>query len=558
MTFVARRACVASLFVLLFSSVASAADHYVAVWGRPDATGAPTDPWSTIQGALDQAGPGDRVIIRSGVFHERLRFPTGGLPGAPITVRADAGQRVVVDGSSFHDLGSTDAVVEIDDASHIRFLGIEVRNSRRTCVRVLDGTHVELAELRISNCRESGIAFFDSDVPMYATVRDNVVHDVGQAGILLWKNNGGYFLVENNEVYNVGGEGNHDGIQANDTPWVVIRGNVVHDVNPAGDFIDVGGNQYLEGMTHHVLVENNVVYPGAGLPDGRVKLNNQPRRAIYRKNVLSGTGFAFYEQPFHQVAIYHNTIVNAVGHSVIFWTLDASGPFAGIQVKNNIFAYADDKLLMHSPKPVDGGLTSILMSGNAYGFGPGGGVEWAVEGANHDFEGTAAGYQQWRAVTGQEPFGGTLLNMGLGGVFVNPGSGDYSPRRGGPLVDRGVPLTNTTAAGSGTQVPVGAAYFFFDGFGMTEGDFIRVGSQITQVLHADDASRILTVSPAVSWTQGAPVSLAYAGGGPDIGAVETMLDEPGSVNVETPEPCSGCSTTPVSVELRRQALSNFR
>lgn len=43
-------------------------------------------PLASIQGALERAAPGETVFVRPGVYRERIEPPTGGEPGAPITV----------------------------------------------------------------------------------------------------------------------------------------------------------------------------------------------------------------------------------------------------------------------------------------------------------------------------------------------------------------------------------------------------------------------------------------------------------------------------------------
>ncbi len=57
--------------------------------------GSPEKPFHTISGALAIAAPGDTVVVREGVYRESLRIPSGE-PDAPLTLRAQEGERVVV------------------------------------------------------------------------------------------------------------------------------------------------------------------------------------------------------------------------------------------------------------------------------------------------------------------------------------------------------------------------------------------------------------------------------------------------------------------------------
>ncbi len=57
--------------------------------------GSPTAPFLSITAATKAAKPGDTVLIRSGIYREQVRLPSG-MPGQPITLRAAERQRVIV------------------------------------------------------------------------------------------------------------------------------------------------------------------------------------------------------------------------------------------------------------------------------------------------------------------------------------------------------------------------------------------------------------------------------------------------------------------------------
>ncbi len=116
-------------------------------------------------------------------------------------------------------------------------------------------------------------------------------------------------------------------------------------------------------------------------------------------------------------------------------------------------------------------------------------------------------------------------NTGADPTFVNAANGDFRPLGGSsPLIDGGSFLTLTTAAGTDTtQVPVGDAGYFFDGYGIpgVSGDTIQIGTATATVTAVDDATNTLTLDAPVSFGAGYPVSLPYAGLAPDIGAIES-------------------------------------
>lgn len=56
-------------------------------------------PFRTISRAAELAGPGDTVLVFSGIYRERVAPARGGLPGAPVVYMASPGEKVIVKGS---------------------------------------------------------------------------------------------------------------------------------------------------------------------------------------------------------------------------------------------------------------------------------------------------------------------------------------------------------------------------------------------------------------------------------------------------------------------------
>ncbi len=83
-----------------FDASASAETYVVSPQGDDTHSGAWGDPLRTISAAAAKAQPGDTVLVREGIYRERVAPPRGGLEGAPIVYRAEPGKRVVVKGSN--------------------------------------------------------------------------------------------------------------------------------------------------------------------------------------------------------------------------------------------------------------------------------------------------------------------------------------------------------------------------------------------------------------------------------------------------------------------------
>ncbi len=94
------RACLLSLCPLWLCASLSAATYVVSPRGDNAQAGGWGSPLKTISAAAERAQPGDTVLVREGVYRERVTPPRGGRPGSPIVYRAQPGDRVVIKGSN--------------------------------------------------------------------------------------------------------------------------------------------------------------------------------------------------------------------------------------------------------------------------------------------------------------------------------------------------------------------------------------------------------------------------------------------------------------------------
>jgi len=76
-----------------------AATFAVSPTGDDEATGDASAPFRTIGRAAVCAKPGDTVLVRAGIYRERVTPPRGGEPGKPITYRGEKLGRVIIKGS---------------------------------------------------------------------------------------------------------------------------------------------------------------------------------------------------------------------------------------------------------------------------------------------------------------------------------------------------------------------------------------------------------------------------------------------------------------------------
>jgi hypothetical protein len=107
--------------------------------------------------------------------------------------------------------------------------------------------------------------------------------------------------------------------------------------------------------------------------------------------------------------------------------------------------------------------------------------------------------------------------------LITPGSdlASYVLPSNSPCVDSGDFLTLTNGAGSGTNIVVLDASYFYDGYGLTAGDTIIVGSnEPVIVTEVNYQTKTLTLNTPITWNNEDHVSMRYLGTGPDIGAYE--------------------------------------
>ena len=98
-----------------------------------DAPGTSERPWKTIATAAEKASPGDVVVIRGGVYRERVLAKTSGTAQAPIRFEAAAGENVVLSGADrLTGWRKADAARPIYSAAwpH-KFIGLESENDRQ-------------------------------------------------------------------------------------------------------------------------------------------------------------------------------------------------------------------------------------------------------------------------------------------------------------------------------------------------------------------------------------------------------------------------------------------
>jgi len=322
-----RGLCLLWLMLLVAAAgPAEAAEYFVSPAGSDAAPGSVEAPWRTLQHAVEQVGPGDVITVEAGVY-AGCRIQVSGQPGAPITLRAAPGARVVIDrpgpdnrhGSNLElETWQGEGTVawwviqglEVVDAP---WAGIDLRGSRRA-----HSHHLTICDCLVRGAGRSGIfsAFVDHLRIENCTSRDN-----GEHGIYV-SNSGDWPVLEGNtcqDNYACGIQINGDASMGGDG---VISGAEIVDNLISGNGRGGGAGINLDGVVASLVRGNTLVDNLAG------------GIALYRTNgaVASQGNLILYNQvrmPLGARWALRLGESDCVGNQVLYNTLYHAGPTKG-------------------------------------------------------------------------------------------------------------------------------------------------------------------------------------------------------------------------------------
>jgi len=253
---------------------------YVATTGSDSNPGTLAAPWRTIQKAFNTLAPGQRALVRGGMYSQDLEFDRAGTASAPITIEAYPGEQPIVNAVATHPLRVN------GDAAYFRFSGFVIQNHPGTSGGNVDiyGSHIEISRNEIR---------FSTDQGIYTDEEADHVHILGN-----WiHHNGEGITHQSHGMY----------LQGTDH---FVANNVIHD-QPEGF-----GIQVYDYNRRSIIVSNTITTSGhAGIVvGGSLGVSD----IVLRNNVL-----AFNDQwgvqmdsdcPTSNVDIDHNVIFgNAYG-----------------------------------------------------------------------------------------------------------------------------------------------------------------------------------------------------------------------------------------------------
>ncbi|MEM9921718.1 MAG: right-handed parallel beta-helix repeat-containing protein, partial [Bacteroidota bacterium] len=355
------------LFLLCLSTLSNATNYYVSTSGNDANPGTISQPFRSIQYALNTASNLETLFIEGGIYNERVTFTVSGTESNPITITSYNGV-ATIDGNGFTLFGPYGGMFEMIDCNHLVIDNLRVQHSTYIGFLVFGN---DVTDITIRNCS----TFDTGSSGIYA----NGQAAVGSYGIrkILIENNsierainrspGGYeecisltegvenFTIRFNEVFNGGIgtiPGGPIGIDAkNGVRNGVIHGNVVYDMNnsSAGIYVDA-----YERSALNIQIYQNEVFGcedigiSIGAEQGGTVDNISVFNNLIYNNGADGikiTGFSTDGSPndIRRVKVYNNTVFQngfqgTLGGNNQGGSMWVEGNTGLIEVRNNIFA----------------------------------------------------------------------------------------------------------------------------------------------------------------------------------------------------------------------------
>jgi len=239
-----------------FNNQSDPATYYVSVEGKDTNPGTYEEPFKSINGALRKIVPGDTVLVRGGVYYEKISFPKSGTPSKRITIKAFPEERPVIDGTHVTVEGWM-ALVTMENARNITFEGFDICN--------LSGSapDIDPEGIRITG-NSSDITIKDCNI---YNIKNNYP-TFGDGG---WRSAHGIFVLGNGSTsisnLTITGCNIHD-LQTGTSETITLAGNIdgftisnnkIYNIENIGIIVAGGDNLFKEGDLSTNFARNGVI-----------------------------------------------------------------------------------------------------------------------------------------------------------------------------------------------------------------------------------------------------------------------------------------------------------
>jgi hypothetical protein len=321
-----------SIFALFACNTTSIpTTYYVAKNGSDSNRGTETEPWLTIQNALDETGAGDTIVVKEGIYNENIKTDADGEAGKRILIKAQKGvilkggvlikhSYITIDGFEITDIKGKISIKAKGDANYIEILNCNIHD-------LSNGARFFI-ELPRSKGTPSG--------PTGWLIKGNHFHSEKHSSLIYMLLGGRDHIIENNEL--------GPGIVREDAlrPFGdnhIIRNNYIHGITSGGGHTDIMQIFMSNGWrVRNLLFEKNFINGWDGQA-WMFSVTDDSEGIIIRNNIFVDVRSAG-QSYCPRTEVYNNTFVNsAYGNCRMVMIRSESGRGLGTnsRVKNNIF-----------------------------------------------------------------------------------------------------------------------------------------------------------------------------------------------------------------------------
>ena len=376
-----------------------------------DDTAGPSQEYTTIQAAVNAAGPGDTILVYDGVYSGFV-ISASGTSSNRITIKTNGSSAV-----------------------------INAANSRNEGITLSNASYVTVEGFTVTGMPGYGLATHDasSTNPIRGLIiRNNTVQNSGSSNIYLSQVAGS--LIEGNT--GSGSAASHGIYLANGgSDNTILRGNRCYNNGKNGIHFNGDASVGGDGLHTGITVENNVLYNNT---DNGVDADGV-QDSVFQNNLMYGNGrnaLRLFQidsaQGPKNIKVINNTLLAPSGGG---WALKFSEDLGGHTFFNNIL------LSDSSSGSISVASTSFVSNYNAL-----------VGRLSFNGESTIVGLSAWQSAG----FDANSFTTTPSILFVSTVSADYRLKSGAPAINAGSPSLNGSSAPAldilGAVRPLGIAH----------------------------------------------------------------------------------------------------
>ncbi len=245
-----------TILLLFFTFSIRANTYYVATNGNDTNQGTEAEPWASIQKAANTLVSGDTVLIKSGVYNERIIVQNSGTTNNYIVFTNYQNAEVIIDGSGI-SWWDWDGLFNVSNKSYIEVSGLIIKNSSYGGIWVENSNNININNNYTYNTVSCGIGIWNSS---FITVNGNEIElacNDGEQECISIANSNNCIIAKNHIHYNGPGTNGGEGIDIKaGSHDIVVSENIVHDLNNRiGIYADA-----WDTHTYNIDIIQNKVY----------------------------------------------------------------------------------------------------------------------------------------------------------------------------------------------------------------------------------------------------------------------------------------------------------